>query len=168
MKTLLFVSLTALIAAAPVQARHKSHAAKAKPAAAKTAAPAELKWMPADGLPAGARVAVVKGDPGKAGMFTIHLKTPANYSVPPHWHPTDEHVTIVSGKMAYGMSDRLDRFNAQSLAAGQSIVMKAKEHHWVFTGDGAEAEITAMGPFQITYVNPADDPRPKTAPAKTK
>jgi quercetin dioxygenase-like cupin family protein len=167
MKTLLFVSLTALIVASPVQARHKSHAAKAKPAAAKAAAPAELKWVPAPpGLPAGAEIAVVKGDPGKAGMFTIHLKTPANYSVAPHWHPTDEHVTLVSGKMAYGMSDRLDRLNGQALTAGQSIVMKAKEHHWVFTGDGAEVEVTAMGPFQINYVNPADDPRPKAKPTK--
>ncbi|HEY6868841.1 MAG TPA: cupin domain-containing protein, partial [Novosphingobium sp.] len=99
MKTLLFVSLTALVVASPVQARHKSHPAKAKPAAAKAAAPAELKWVPAPpGLPAGAEIAVVKGDPGKAGMFTIHLKTPANYSVAPHWHPTDEHVTLVSGR----------------------------------------------------------------------
>jgi hypothetical protein len=43
--------------------------------------------------------------------------------------------------------------------------MKAKQHHWVFTGDGAEVEVTAMGPFQINYVNPADDPR-KPAPTK--
>jgi hypothetical protein len=67
--------------------------------------------------------------------------------------------------MAYGMSDRLDRLNGQALTVGQSIVMKAKMHHWVFTGDGAEVEVTAMGPFQINYVNPADDPR-KPAPAK--
>ena len=166
MKTLLLISLSTLIVASPVQDRHKAHHATAKPAAAK-AAPAELKWMPAPpGLPAGAELAVVKGDPGKAGMFTIHLKTPANYSVPPHWHPTDEHVTLVSGKMAYGMSDRLDRLNAQALTAGQSIVMKAKEHHWVFTGDGAEVEVTAMGPVQINYVTPADDPRPKAKPTK--
>ena len=158
MKKLLLISLAALVVASPAAARTRHHAAKPKPAAA-NAAPDELKWMPSDALPAGAQVAVLKGDPGKAGMFTIHLKTPANYSVPPHWHPTDEHVTLVSGKVAYGMSGRLDRFNAQSLTAGQSIVMKAKQHHWVFTGDGAEMEITAMGPFQITYVNPADDPR---------
>jgi quercetin dioxygenase-like cupin family protein len=158
MKGAILLTLAALIVAAPADA--KKAAAKPKPAA-----PAELKWMPADGLPAGAQVAVVKGDPGKAGVFTIHIKIPANYSVPPHWHPTDEHVTLVSGKMAYGMSDRLDRLNGQALTVGQSIVMKAKMHHWVFTGDGAEVEVTAMGPFQINYVNPADDPR-KPAPAK--
>jgi quercetin dioxygenase-like cupin family protein len=84
---------------------------------------------------------------------------PSNYSVPPHWHPSDEHVTLVSGKLAYGMSDRIDRAGAEALAAGGTIVMKAKHHHWVFTGDGAEVEVSAVGPFAISYVNAGDDPR---------
>jgi hypothetical protein len=57
------------------------------------------------------------------------------------------------------MSDQLDRAAATALDAGQSVTMKAKMNHWVFTGDGAEIEVSAMGPFKITYVNPADDPR---------
>lgn len=163
MKTLLFVSLTALLAASPAVAKHKS---VAKPAAAK-AAPAELKWGPAPpALPGGAQIAVLKGDPMKTGPFTIHLKMPANYAVPPHWHPTDEKVTLVSGKLGYGMSDRMERLNAKSLGQGESVTMKAKEHHWVMTADGAEVEVSAMGPFMITYVNPRDDPRPKAEPVK--
>jgi hypothetical protein len=57
------------------------------------------------------------------------------------------------------MSDRLDRANAQAMSPGEKVVMKAKGHHWVFTGDGAEVQVSAMGPFMITYVDPADDPR---------
>jgi hypothetical protein len=118
-------------------------------------------------LPAGVQMAVVKGDPGKEGPFTIHLKMPANYSVPPHWHPSDEKVTLVSGKLAYGMSDRLDRLNAKPLAQGETVTMKAKEHHWVVTADGAEVEVNAVGPFQINYVDPNADPR-KAAAEKPK
>lgn len=152
MKRLMFLALPLLLA---------SSAAVSKPAAA----PAELKWMDAPpGLPAGAQMAVVSGDPGKAGKFTVRLRMPSNYAVRPHWHPTDEKVTLVSGKIAYGMSDQLNRAAATALDAGQSIVMKAKMNHWVFTGDGAELEISAMGPFKITYVNPADDPRGVAAP----
>jgi quercetin dioxygenase-like cupin family protein len=140
----------------------------ASSAAQGKAGPAELKWMdsPPPGLPAGATFAVVSGNPAKAGKFTIRIKMPSNYSVPPHWHPSDEHVTLVSGKLAYGMSDRIDRAGAEALAAGGTIVMKAKHHHWVFTGDGAEVEVSATGPFAITYVDPTTDPRgvakPKT------
>ena len=135
-------------------------------AAGGKSSPAALKWM--DGppaLPAGVQLAVVKGDPGKKGPFVIHLKMPANYAVPAHWHPTDEQVTLVSGKLAYGMSDKVERLNATALAQGDSVVMKAKMHHWVVTADGAEVEVSAVGPFQITYVNPANDPR-KDAKAK--
>jgi hypothetical protein len=157
MHKLILVSAAALIVASPL-------AAKTKPAAAK--APAELKWGPAPpALPAGAEIAVVKGDPMKAGPFTVHLKMPANYAVPPHWHPTDEKVTLVSGKLGYGMSDRIERLNAKPLAQGESVTMKAKEHHWVMTADGAEVEVSAMGPFVITYVDPNADPR-KAAAAK--
>jgi hypothetical protein len=151
----MLVALSALALAAPVQAKHK-----AAPAKAAAAAPAGLKWIDgAPGLPGGAQMAVVKGDPGKKGMFTIRLKMPANYAVRPHWHPTDEKVTLVSGKLIYGMSDELSRSGGEALAQGASVTMKAKQHHWVFTGDGAEAEVSAMGPFAITYVNAADDPR---------
>ena len=165
MKKLLFVSAAAVLVASPGLAKH--HKAAAKPAAA-AKAPAELKWGPAPpALPGGAEIAVVKGDPMKAGPFTIHLKMPANYSVPPHWHPFDEKVTLVSGKLAYGMSDRMERLNATPLAEGASITMKAKEHHWVMTADGAEVEVSALGPFVITYVDSNADPRKAAAaPAK--
>ena len=159
MKRLMFLALSTLIVAAPAAAK------KAAPAKAK--APAELKWGAAPPmLPAGAQIAVVSGDPMKAGKFTIRLKFPMNYSVPPHWHPTDEHVTLVEGKIAYGMSDRIDKASAQQLAVGDSITMKAKMRHWVVTGDGATVEVSSTGPFKITYVNAGDDPRGKQTSAR--
>ena len=159
MKSFILLTLGALVIASPAVAKKaRHHHAVAK----KAVAPAELKWMDGPpGLPAGAQFAVKKGNPEAKGMFTIGIKMPANYSVPAHWHPSDEHVSVVSGKLAYGMSDRLNRTAATGLNAGETIVMKAKEHHWVLTADGAEVEVSAMGPFKITYVNAADDPRPK-------
>lgn len=153
MKRLFLIGLAFVVAASPATPKAK---------------PAELKWMgmAPPGLPAGADFAVVSGDPGKAGKFTIRIKMPSNYAVRPHWHPSDEKVMLVSGKLAYGMSDQLNKANAQALAPGDSIVMKAKMNHWVFTGDGAEVEVSAAGPFKITYVSPGDDPRgaPKPKP----
>jgi quercetin dioxygenase-like cupin family protein len=112
-------------------------------------------------LPSGAQMAVVSGDPGKKGMFTIRLKMPADYAVPAHHHPTDEHVSVVSGKIGYGMSDHLDREKAKSLAPGNRLTMKAGMNHWVFANAPAVVQVSGMGPFQITYVDPKDDPRSK-------
>ena len=157
MHKLILVSAAAVLVASPGMAKTKAAAA----------APAELKWGPAPpALPSGAQIAVVKGDPMKKGPFTIHLKMPANYAVPPHWHPTDEKVTLVSGKLGYGMSDQLNRSKAKALGQGESVTMKAKEHHWVMTADGAEVEVSAMGPFVITYVDPNADPRKAAATKK--
>ena len=121
----------------------------------------DLKWGPAPpGLPAGAQLAVVKGDPGKAGEFIIRIKMPADYAVPPHHHPTDEVVRVKSGTLNYGMGDMLDKSNAGTLSDPMThVTMQAGMNHWVFTTAPAEVQVSGTGPFQIVYVNPKDDPR---------
>jgi hypothetical protein len=39
--------------------------------------------------------------------------------------------------------------------------MGAGMNHYVFTTDPVDIQVTGNGPFAITYVNPADDPRKK-------
>lgn len=123
-----------------------------------------MKWMDgtAVGLPAGAKLAVVKGDPSKAGDFTVRIKMPANYAVPPHHHPGDETVRVMGdGTLSYGMGDKLDRSNVGSLTKGYHVTMAAGMNHYVFTSDALEVQVTGTGPFAITYVDPKDDPRTK-------
>ena len=123
-----------------------------------------VKWMDAAGagLPAGAQMAVISGNPGKAGMFKVQLKMPANYTVPPHHHPTDEVVRVTSaGKLSYGMGDKVDASNAGSLETGYHVTMTANMNHWVSTTDPVEVQVDGTGPFQIVYADPKDDPRTK-------
>lgn len=123
-----------------------------------------MKWMDgtAVGLPAGAKLAVVKGDPSKAGDFTVRIKMPANYAVPPHHHPGDETVRVMGdGTLSYGMGDKLDRSNVGSLTKGYHVTMAAGMNHYVFNTDPIELQVTGTGPFAITYVDPKDDPRTK-------
>ena len=124
--------------------------------------PAGLKWGPAPaGLPKGARLAVLSGDPNKEGMFTIRLRFPPGYAVQPHWHPTDELVTVIAGQVALGMGAKFNPARAKTLVTGGYVVAPAKMNHYAFTRGGATIQITAHGPFAITYVNPGDDPRKK-------
>ena len=134
-------------------------AAAGSTAGAKTK-PADLKWGAGPpSLPSGAQMAVVSGDPGKAGMFTVEIKFPAGYAVPAHSHPTKETLTVLSGKVGYGMSNKLDKAKAKWLTAGHKAVMNAKMNHWVFADAPADVQVSGMGPFVIDYVNPKDDPR---------
>ena len=120
------------------------------------------KWM--DGppsLPSGVQMAVLSGNPGKKGMFRIRLKMPAGYRLPPHWHPTDEHVTVISGSFAIGMGDKLDEQQSTVLKPGGYALASANMHHFAWAKTAAVVQVNLLGPFQINYVNPADDPSQK-------
>jgi len=127
----------------------------------------DIKWM--DGpssLPAGAKVAAIEGNPKEAGLFTMRLKFPANYKVPAHWHPADEHVTVMSGTFYMGMGDKLDEAAVKELPAGSFVVMPTKQTHFAMTKGETVVQLHGMGPWGITYVNPADDPRAKAGAQK--
>jgi quercetin dioxygenase-like cupin family protein len=123
---------------------------------------AAVKWgAPPPVLPPGAQFAVIDGDPGAKGLVTVRLKMPAGYKVAPHWHPTDEHITVLSGTLSIGMGDTLDTEHGKTLRAGGYAVAPANMHHYAWTQTGATIQLHLNGPFAITYVNPADDPSAK-------
>jgi quercetin dioxygenase-like cupin family protein len=133
--------------------------AGAAPAQAKMA---RLKWMAGPpGLPSGSTFAVVSGDPGKPSPFVIRARFPAGYAVPAHHHPADERVAVLSGRLGYGMSDKLDKAKAKTLTAGHHVVMKADMNHWVYVRGPTTIQVSGKGPFQITYADPKNDPRTK-------
>jgi quercetin dioxygenase-like cupin family protein len=121
-----------------------------------------LTWGPAPAaFPAGAKMAVERGDPMKKGEFVVRLSLPADYKIPPHWHPTAEHVRVVSGEFSVGMGDTLEVSKTKKLAAGDTGTIAAKMHHFALTSSPTEISIRSEGPFAMTYVKPADDPRKK-------
>ena len=122
----------------------------------------DLKWMDGPpGLPAGAKFAVLDGDPSKEGLFTLRAVLPANYKIPAHWHPSTENVTVLEGTLYMGMGEKLDESKATALTAGGFTALPGKMGHFAFTKQSTVIQVHAMGPFAITYYNPADDPRSK-------
>jgi len=134
-----------------------------KPAAAKmehkVMMPGDIQWgeMPPN-MPAGAKMAVLAGDPGKAGPYVLRIKAPDGYKVAAHWHPMAENITIVSGEFHLGVGDKFDESQAKTMAAGSFGNMPAKMHHYAWTKGETEVQVHGNGPFKLIYVNPADDP----------
>lgn len=124
---------------------------------------AEVQWGPAPPLvPPGAQIAVLAGDPGKAAPYTIRLRFPANYAIPAHSHPTDEHVVVVSGALSFGMGDKLTKKAAgnKTLGVGGFALMPANMNHFAYTtAQETTIVLYGQGPVEFKYVNPADDPR---------
>jgi quercetin dioxygenase-like cupin family protein len=122
--------------------------------------PDDIKWGPAPPvLPAGAEAAVLAGDPSKEGPFVIRVKFPDGYKVPPHWHPTDENVTVLKGTFLMGKGDTLNADATEALPAGSFVRMPKEMHHFALAKGDTIIQVHGIGPFQFTYVNAADDPR---------
>jgi quercetin dioxygenase-like cupin family protein len=125
-------------------------------------APAAIVWAPGPpSLPAGAMMAVLTGDPTKEGLFVIRAKLPDGYKVSPHRHPTDEHVTVLKGGLMMGMGEKFDKAALNAVVTGGFFTAPANQPHYVMAKGETIIQVTAMGPFSVTYVNAADDPRTK-------
>ena len=123
--------------------------------------PTDLKWGPAPPvLPAGAQMAVVDGDPAKAGLFTIRLKLPDGYVIPPHTHPTVENVVVVSGTLRIAMGTVRNDAEMQQLPVGAFTgIPKARAHYAAAKGETI-IQIYGEGPFVLEHVNPSGKPAP--------
>ncbi|MEX2141933.1 MAG: tetratricopeptide repeat protein [Pirellulales bacterium] len=122
--------------------------------------PQDIKWGPAPAkLPPGSKRAVLDGDPSKPGaLYTFRVKAPDGYSVPPHTHPTDEHLTVIQGTILMGMGEKFDRAKLRELPAGSYIRLPKGEPHYNLYKGETVVQLHGIGPYDIHYVNPADDP----------
>jgi hypothetical protein len=121
--------------------------------------PADLKWAEMPSLPPGCKLAVLAGDPAKAGPFTMRVQFPNGCKLPPHTHPVDEYVTVISGTLHLGVGDRFDPSKAKALPAGSFAMTRAGTKHFGWTEGTTIVQANAVGPWGISYLNPADDPR---------
>jgi hypothetical protein len=119
-----------------------------------------LQWGPAPAVfPPGAKMAVVSGDPSKKAPFTVLLSMPGGYKVAPHFHPTAELVEVKEGTLLVGMGDAFVASKTQAMVMGAKTIIPAKLHHFASAKGATVIYVTALGPFAMTYVNPADDPQ---------
>ena len=127
-------------------------------------AAAALQWgAPPPVFEKGMSFTVLSGDPGKTGTFVVRLRMPAGYTIAPHWHPTDEHVTVLSGTLALGMGDTLDKAAMTKVSAGGYALLPADMRHSARAVTAVTVQVSGAGPFALTYVNPADDPSTRAA-----
>lgn len=130
--------------------------------------PNEVKWQA--GPPSferGSQMAVLEGDPGAEGVFTIQLKVPDGFVIRPHRHPNVERVTVLRGTLHLGSGTNVDKKAAESLPAGTYTSMPKQMVHYAIAGGETTIQLTSVGPWEIEYVNPEDDPR-KRRPQTTR
>jgi hypothetical protein len=153
------IIVLSLVAATMVQAQQQG------PARADTGTdkvirltPDELTWAAGPPmLPPGASMAVIEGSFSRPGPFTVRLKFPANYRIPPHWHPVRVTVTVISGSFNMGFGDELDIGKGKTLPAGSIFEMPATIHHFGWTTEETIIQEHGVGPLSVNYLKSAHD-----------
>jgi hypothetical protein len=158
MRYLLFAALTLNAGAVAAQGQPQTGASHAI-----VALPDQVTWGPGPAsLPPGAKAAVLEGNPAEPGPFTMRVLLPDRYRIPPHFHPGIEHVTVVKGTFKVGMGDKFDASAMTVLPTGTFAALQPGTRHFAQADGETILQLHGIGPWGISYVNPADDPRSRT------
>jgi len=108
----------------------------------------------------GIRTAVLKGDPGRAGLYTIMLRIPAHTRIAAHLHQDDRVATVVSGTWYIGYGDSFNSAALKALPAGSFYTEPSNRSHFAETRDtDVIVQITGVGPSSTRYIDSASDPQ---------
>jgi hypothetical protein len=129
-----------------------------------TVLPDEINWLsppPAAAfLPEGVEIAFIEGAvPTLPLPFTFRLKFPPGSRLMPHTHPTIEKLTVISGTLHQGIGEVFDQAATETVPAGGFSYRAPGIPHFVWFDEETVLQFHGSGPFGLTYVNPADDPR---------
>ena len=126
--------------------------------------PADVRWIQpppqAAFLPEGVQIAFLEGgSPLDKGPFTFRLRFPVGSRLMPHTHPTNDRITVISGTLHHGMGRTFDQEATKAFPAGGFVYQPADMPHFVWFDEETVLQFQGSGPFGLTYINPADDPR---------
>jgi len=103
---------------------------------------------------AGARMAVIHGDPSGSGDYTLRLQFPDGYEFPPHWHRMGEHVTVISGVFRLGMGGTANASAIKEYQAGDFLYLPGQMPHFGGARGPTVVQLHGIGPFTINLGAP--------------
>jgi len=122
--------------------------------------PEDIPWEDGPGsLEEGSQFYILEGDPGKAEVFNMRLKLPDGFHIAPHTHPGVERVTVISGEFVLGHGAEADMEEYYELPPGSYTSMPPGMKHYAYARGETIVQLVSVGPWEIDYINPEDDPR---------
>ena len=121
---------------------------------------AAVKWSQGPtSLPKVVQISLLAGDQAKTGPFTLRLKIPGNTVLAPHTHAKLESVTVLSGAIYHEDGEKLDNSRGTLLTPNGFVSLPPDMAHSLWTTRPTVIQVSGTGPFDLHYINPADDPR---------
>lgn len=128
--------------------------------------PAEIGALAKGGAGAGTsgvsgiQTTVLRGDPTKAGPYTIEIRVPPNTRIAAHRHRDERTAVVAAGTWYFGYGAKADEALVKALPPGSFYTEPKGEPHFAMTrADPASVYITGEGPTDTVYVEQAGQPR---------
>src|SRR5262249_32984612 len=102
-----------------------------------------------------------RGPAQRGGAHHVPPEVPGELQGPAPLHPGIEHITIILGTLNMGTGDVFDPSKTRALTPGRVPGLPPQTHHFVWTSEETIGQVHSTGPWTVTYVNPAEDPRKK-------
>jgi quercetin dioxygenase-like cupin family protein len=110
----------------------------------------------------GALISLISGDPNNPSDLNVQLSFPDRYRMRPHSHPHPLHVTVLQGALQVGVGKRFDLKQTRIMAVGDTGTVPANVPYYYVAKGWTIIDARTRGPFQLTYIDPADDPSRST------
>lgn len=122
----------------------------------------ETPWKPCpETLPPGCEMAVLDGNPQAPDLFTVRFRAHGTFVMPPHWHPKDERVTVISGSVAVVFGAEATREDATEFGTGDYYVNARDAVHQVWIEGPTVIQITGIGPWKAVPAHAAEPTTPQ-------
>jgi uncharacterized RmlC-like cupin family protein len=106
----------------------------------------------------GIETVVLKGDPGKSGLYTLMLRVAPNVRIQAHSHKDDRVATVVKGTWYFSYGEKFDEASLKALGPGSFYTEPPGVAHFAMTKEEVVLQISGYGPSSTTYVDAANDP----------
>src|SRR5262249_16132117 len=113
----------------------------------------ELRWVRYDNE---YEKAIFSGDAEQPGSFNVmRYRVLIACDVRPHWHPEDEHVTVISGEISVGLGKKFLAAALRPLTAGSYALIPCKQPHFTHYVADTIVQVHGIGPLLVTYLEPS-------------
>ena len=106
-------------------------------------------------LPLNEDAVVIHGDVEKVGQeFVMRIRELRGSFIPPHTHPIDEHLTVLTGKVCLGAGPEFDRAKLKCLGPGGYAFFPKGTTIFGESPEPATVQVHGIGPFHLHWKYP--------------
>jgi len=113
-------------------------------------------WGTPKALPPGAHDLVLNGNVAEPGVYTVRIKLPANYQIPPYSQSAPSYITVIAGSYHIGIGNTFDKTKGETITTGGFAILPANVPLYTWTTEASIIQIHGEGPVKVSLIKPTN------------